>query len=162
ALERLLHWSRVRPHIRQATTADRAARHPDLQPGVRRRRRWCRRLWWLLRPAVCRPDQVRRDRGLDAAGDRPLPLHAAVLREGRHDRIGEGLMQRLLELHQRAGRLGLRLLYLQLLWLGWTLRGGVLLGIFPATAAVHAVLRAHERGGGTDHELPSWRALSGA
>lgn len=66
-------------------------------------------------------------------------------------------MQRLLDLHQRVGRTGLRLLFLQLLWLGYTLRGGVLLGIFPATAAVHAVLREHERD--DDEELPRWRPL---
>ena len=68
-------------------------------------------------------------------------------------------MHRLLDWHQRLGRLGLRLLYLQLLWLGWTLRGAVLLGVFPATAAVHAVLREHEREGGVDDELPSWRTV---
>ncbi|WP_156253443.1 YesL family protein [Pseudactinotalea terrae] len=67
-------------------------------------------------------------------------------------------MQKLLDLHQRLGRLGLRLLFLQLLWLGYTLRGAVVLGIFPATAAVHAVLRQQERDG-DDDELPRWRPL---
>lgn len=66
-------------------------------------------------------------------------------------------MRRLLHLHQQAGRLGLRLLYLQLLWIGYTLRGGILLGAFPATAAAHAVLREHERDG-LHEDLPSWRA----
>lgn len=50
-------------------------------------------------------------------------------------------MGRLLGWHTRAGDLGLRLLRLHLLWIGWTLRGGVVLGIFPATAAVCAVVR---------------------
>ncbi|QOR70897.1 DUF624 domain-containing protein [Ruania alkalisoli] len=50
-------------------------------------------------------------------------------------------MHHLLDWHQRIGRLGLRLLCLHLLWMAWTLRGGVLAGIFPATAALHGVLR---------------------
>jgi len=50
-----------------------------------------------------------------------------------------------LEWYQRLGRLGLRLLCLHLLWIAWTLRGGVLLGAFPATAALHAVLREDAR-----------------
>lgn len=54
-------------------------------------------------------------------------------------------MGRLLTWHTRAGHLGLRLLCLQLLWLAYTLRGAIVAGIFPATAAVHAVLRADER-----------------
>jgi len=54
-------------------------------------------------------------------------------------------MQRLLAWHTRIGHLGLRLLCLQLLWLGWTVRGGIVLGVFPATAAVHGILRADAR-----------------
>ncbi|MCC3763777.1 DUF624 domain-containing protein [Glycomyces sp. TRM65418] len=50
-----------------------------------------------------------------------------------------------LDWYQRLGRLGLRLLCLHLLWLAWTLRGGVLLGVFPATAALHGVLREDAR-----------------
>ncbi|MGY5764157.1 YesL family protein [Brachybacterium sp. DNPG3] len=44
-------------------------------------------------------------------------------------------------LHMGLGELALRLFLLHLLWLAGTLAGGVLLGIGPATAAVHAVLR---------------------
>lgn len=51
-------------------------------------------------------------------------------------------MNRWLDWHQQLGRLGLRLFQLHLLWAVWTVRGGVLLGLFPATAAVFAVLRA--------------------
>ncbi|UFU06658.1 YesL family protein [Ruania halotolerans] len=54
-------------------------------------------------------------------------------------------MQRLLGWHQRIGRFGLRLLCLHVLWLAWTLRGGVVFGIFPATSAVHGVLRDDAR-----------------
>ncbi|SEE80225.1 YesL family protein [Ruania alba] len=54
-------------------------------------------------------------------------------------------MQRLLDWHQRIGRLGLRLLCLHLLWVVWTLRGGIVLGLFPATSAVHGVLRDDAR-----------------
>lgn len=50
-----------------------------------------------------------------------------------------------LDWYQRLGRLGLRLLCLHLLWLAWTLRGGVVLGVFPATAALHGVLRDDAR-----------------
>lgn len=50
-----------------------------------------------------------------------------------------------LDWYQRLGGLGLRLLCLHLLWLAWTLRGGVLLGVFPATAALHGVLREDAR-----------------
>ena len=52
-----------------------------------------------------------------------------------------------LDWYQRLGRLGLRLLCLHLLWLAWTLRGGVLLGVFPATAALYGVLREDTRFG---------------
>lgn len=50
-------------------------------------------------------------------------------------------MPRLLDVHTRLARVALRLFLLQLLWLLHTLRGGIVLGAFPATAAVHAVLR---------------------
>ncbi len=50
-------------------------------------------------------------------------------------------MGRLLGWHTRVGDQGLRLLVLHLLWIGWTLRGGVVLGLFPASAAVQAVVR---------------------
>lgn len=50
-------------------------------------------------------------------------------------------MRRLLDLNVTVGDAGRRLAYLQLLWLGYTLLGGVVLGAAPATAAVHAVLR---------------------
>ncbi len=50
-------------------------------------------------------------------------------------------MGRLLGWHTRAGEIGLRLLWLHLLWIVGTLRGGVVLGVFPATAAVAAVVR---------------------
>ncbi|SDE49562.1 YesL family protein [Glycomyces harbinensis] len=50
-----------------------------------------------------------------------------------------------LDWYQRLGGLGLRLLCLHLLWLAWTLRGGVVLGVFPATAALHGVLRKDAR-----------------
>ncbi|ACQ78327.1 protein of unknown function DUF624 [Beutenbergia cavernae DSM 12333] len=61
--------------------------------------------------------------------------------------------------HQRLGRLGIQLLGAQLLWFAWTLRGGILLGAFPATAGVHAAARdvvlAHRRGA----EPPSFRDM---
>ncbi|SFJ95699.1 YesL family protein [Cellulomonas sp. KH9] len=50
-------------------------------------------------------------------------------------------MGRLVGWHTRVGDLGLRLLVLHLLWIAWTVRGGVVLGVFPASAAVHAVVR---------------------
>ncbi|MEV0618862.1 DUF624 domain-containing protein [Nonomuraea sp. NPDC050404] len=56
-------------------------------------------------------------------------------------------MNTLLGWHTRAGEIGLRLLRLHLLWLGWTLAGGIVLGVFPATAAVYAVIRRDLRGG---------------
>ncbi len=43
--------------------------------------------------------------------------------------------------HTRIGRFGMRVLGLHLLWVAWTLRGGIALGIFPATAAVYATIR---------------------
>ena len=59
-------------------------------------------------------------------------------------------MDRLLGWHTRAGELGLRLFRLHLLWLVWTLRGGVVLRVFPATAAVLAVVRRDEFTAGDD------------
>ncbi|KAB8194142.1 DUF624 domain-containing protein [Nonomuraea phyllanthi] len=50
-------------------------------------------------------------------------------------------MNALLGWHTRLGEVGLRLFLLHLLWLGGTLAGGVVLGVFPATAAVYAVVR---------------------
>lgn len=58
---------------------------------------------------------------------------------------------RLVGWHTRVGDTGLRLLQLHLLWVLWTLRGGVVLGVFPATAAVHAVLRRDALRGEDDH-----------
>lgn len=66
-------------------------------------------------------------------------------------------MARLLDLHQRLGRLALRLVGLQLLWCWWALRGGVVLGVFPATAGLHGVLRDLERR--VDDAEPGWREL---
>ncbi|NEE00891.1 YesL family protein [Phytoactinopolyspora halotolerans] len=59
-------------------------------------------------------------------------------------------MNRLLGWHIGLGETGLRLFQLHLLWLGWTLVGGVVLGVFPATAAVYAVLRKDLMRGGDD------------
>lgn len=50
-------------------------------------------------------------------------------------------MNRVLGWHTRIGDAGLRLAYLQLLWLVHTLLGAVVFGAYPATAAVFAVLR---------------------
>ncbi|MET9250394.1 DUF624 domain-containing protein [Nonomuraea sp. NPDC003709] len=50
-------------------------------------------------------------------------------------------MRRVLTWHTRAGEVGLLLLKLHLLWIVWTLAGGVVLGVFPATAAVYGVIR---------------------
>lgn len=64
-------------------------------------------------------------------------------------------MHRLLGWHTKAGDLGLRLLQLHLLWVWWTLRGAVVLGVFPATAAVLAVVRRDAmRGDDGDDRLP--------
>ncbi|MFI6426848.1 YesL family protein [Promicromonospora sp. NPDC050880] len=51
------------------------------------------------------------------------------------------MIDRLVTLHTHVGTWGWRLLTLHLLWLLHTVRGGVVLGVFPATAAVHEVLR---------------------
>ncbi|WP_163543544.1 YesL family protein [Occultella kanbiaonis] len=50
-------------------------------------------------------------------------------------------MLRLLGWHTTVGHLGLRMLLLHLNWIGHTLAGGVVLGVFPATAAVFAIAR---------------------
>ena len=50
-------------------------------------------------------------------------------------------MNRVLGWHTWVGETGLRLFLLHVYWIGHTLLGGVVLGIFPATAAVHAVIR---------------------
>lgn len=65
-------------------------------------------------------------------------------------------MGRLLGWHTRVGDVGARLLALHLLWVAWTLRGGVVLGVFPATAAVLAVVR-RDALHGTDGR--GWAAL---
>lgn len=56
-------------------------------------------------------------------------------------------MRNVLDWHVRIGDLGRRLLWLQLLWVAHTLLGAVVLGIAPATAAVHAVLRRDQMAG---------------
>ncbi|MEP7762360.1 DUF624 domain-containing protein [Sanguibacter sp. 25GB23B1] len=50
-------------------------------------------------------------------------------------------MNRVLGWHTRIGDAGFRLAHLQLLWIAHTLMGGVVLGAYPATAAVLSVLR---------------------
>ncbi|WP_327589901.1 DUF624 domain-containing protein [Nonomuraea sp. NBC_00507] len=50
-------------------------------------------------------------------------------------------MKRVLTWHTRAGEVGLLLLKLHLLWVVWSLAGGIVLGVFPATAAVYGVIR---------------------
>ncbi len=41
--------------------------------------------------------------------------------------------------YMRMGTLGFNLIYLNLLWAAFTLLGGIVLGIFPATAALFAL-----------------------
>lgn len=53
-----------------------------------------------------------------------------------------GLIPSLVRWHVGLGELGLRLFLLHLLWILGVLAGGAVLGLFPATAAVHSVLRA--------------------
>lgn len=48
---------------------------------------------------------------------------------------------RMLGGHMRGAQMALRLFLLNVLWVLHALRGGIVLGVFPATAAVHAVLR---------------------
>ncbi|MFD1386242.1 YesL family protein [Oceanobacillus oncorhynchi subsp. oncorhynchi] len=43
--------------------------------------------------------------------------------------------------YMRVGTLGFNLIYLNLLWVVFTLLGGIVFGIFPATAALFAVIR---------------------
>lgn len=50
-------------------------------------------------------------------------------------------MDRLLTWHLRVTAVAVRLFQLHLLWLAWTLRGAVVVGVFPATAAVYAIVR---------------------
>ncbi|GEK19588.1 YesL family protein [Cellulomonas xylanilytica] len=71
-------------------------------------------------------------------------------------------MHRLLGWHTKAGDLGLRLLQLHLLWLWWTLRGAVVLGVFPATAAVLAVVRRDAMRGDDDRDRLALRQEFGA
>ena len=68
-------------------------------------------------------------------------------------------MGRLVGWHTRAGEIGLRLFQLHLLWLAGALAGGVLLGVFPATAAVHAVVRRDVLG---DEPRPMLREFAAA
>jgi uncharacterized membrane protein YesL len=73
-------------------------------------------------------------------------------------------MHRLLQLHTAVAERALRLFLLHLLWILHTVRGGVVVGIFPATAAVHAVLRRdamegdHTRSGLRQEFRQAWRA----
>lgn len=76
-------------------------------------------------------------------------------------------MHRLLSMHSTAAEIALRLFLLHLLWILHALRGGVVLGVFPATAAMHAVLRRdamtrdHARAG-LWHEFDAgWRSELG-
>lgn len=50
-------------------------------------------------------------------------------------------MAGLVDWHVRLGELALRLFLLNLLWVSGILAGGILLGLFPSTAAAHGVLR---------------------
>lgn len=50
-------------------------------------------------------------------------------------------MNRVLHWHTSLGDVGFRLAHLQLLWIVHTLMGGIVLGAYPATAAVFSVLR---------------------
>ncbi|MBZ2197420.1 YesL family protein [Occultella gossypii] len=78
-------------------------------------------------------------------------------------------MLRLLGWHTRVGEIGVRLFALNALWLLYTLRGGVVAGVFPATAAVHAVLRRDLMRPDDPHREPlrvefgaAWRAELGS
>lgn len=68
---------------------------------------------------------------------------------------GEPKLSGLVRWHTALGEKVLRLFLLNLLWMLGTLSGAVVLGIFPATAAVHAVLRGDEleRAAEADSEL---------
>jgi uncharacterized membrane protein YesL len=66
-------------------------------------------------------------------------------------------MDRLLALHLRVTAVAVRLFQLHLLWLAWTLRGAVIVGVFPATATVYAVLRRDVLDG--DDAVRGWRPL---
>ena len=63
-------------------------------------------------------------------------------------------MSRLVGWHVRLGETGLRLFQLHLLWVVGTLAGGVVLGVFPATAAVVAVLRRDALHGNDEVDEP--------
>ncbi|GAA4782687.1 DUF624 domain-containing protein [Microbacterium gilvum] len=67
-------------------------------------------------------------------------------------------MKRLLAVHLRLVDVVLRLVRLNLLWWGWTLRGVVVAGAFPATAALAAVAR-RDAIDGVDDDRAGWRAL---
>ena len=70
------------------------------------------------------------------------------------DRSGSGIA-RLLAMHLRVAEVLLRLVQLHVLWIVWTLRGGVVLGAFPAAAAVAAISRADALGRSGE----GWREL---
>jgi uncharacterized membrane protein YesL len=61
-------------------------------------------------------------------------------------------MRRALEWHTRAGEIGLLLFKLHLLWIWRCLLGGIVLGVFPATAAVYGVVRREFVGLDSDGE----------
>lgn len=54
------------------------------------------------------------------------------------------LMPSLVRWHVGLGELALRVFWLHLLWIMGSLAGAIVLGLFPATAALHAVLRADQ------------------
>src|SRR5690606_31135149 len=95
------------------------------------------------------------DRGLAAAAAH-LPLPAALLHPGRADRLGEGMRgstgghggadTRLLEGLDDLLRRAVQLVWLNLWWALFTLRGAIVLGIGPATVGAHAVASAWARG----------------
>jgi uncharacterized membrane protein YesL len=66
-------------------------------------------------------------------------------------------VERLLTWHLWVTSVAARLFQLHLLWLAWSFRGGVVAGAFPATAAVHAVLRQDALAGG--ESTHNWRQL---
>ncbi|GAA3227909.1 YesL family protein [Nonomuraea helvata] len=67
-------------------------------------------------------------------------------------------MKRVITWHTRAGEVGLLLLKLHLLWVVWSLAGGIVLGVFPATAAVYGVVRGEFLRSSTPREFRRlWR-----
>lgn len=83
-----------------------------------------------------------------ARGPAPIPASADATPAARDTGPEPGrrrLTAGLVRWHVGLGELGLRLFLLHLLWIVGTLAGAGVLGLFPATAAVHAVLRADQR-----------------